>query len=66
MWWAYKSILSELRKKDVETILLSVVFLYVFALAVLNPIGYVFEVTISAFFITPLWSALIGAGDHIL
>lgn len=65
IWWAYKSILSELRKKEVETILLSIVFLYVFALAVLNPIGYVFEVTIAAFFITPLWSVLIGAGDHI-
>ena len=62
---AYKSISLELRKKQVDTVLLSIVFLYVFALAVLNPIGYVFEVTIAAFFITPLWSVLIGAGDHI-
>lgn len=62
---AYKRISSELRKKKVDTILLSIVFLYVFALAVLNPIGYVFEVTIVAFFITPLWSVLIGAGDHM-
>ena len=65
MWGAYKAISSELRKRKVETILLSVVFLYVFALSVLNPIGSVFEVTIAAFFITPLWSVCIGAGDYM-
>lgn len=66
IFWAYKSILLELRKKNIETILLSIVFLYVFALAILNPIGYVFEVTIAAFFITPLWSVLIGSEEHIV
>ena len=66
IWGAYKSISSELRKKKVETILLSIVFIYVFALAVLNPIGYVFEVTIAAFFITPLWSVLIANNSAYL
>lgn len=66
IFWAYKSILFELRKKNIETILLSIVFLYVFALAILNPIGYVFEVTIAAFFITPLWSVLIGSEEYIV
>lgn len=65
IWKAYKSITLELRKKNAETILLTIVFLYVFTLAVLNPIGYVFEVTIVAFFITPLWSVFIGAENHM-
>lgn len=64
IWGAYKSIFSELRTKKVDTVLLSIVFLYVIALAVLNPIGYVFEVTIAAFFITPLWSVLIETRDY--
>lgn len=54
----YKIILSELKSKQTETLLFTIVFMYVVALAVFNPVGYVFEVTIAAFFITPVWSEL--------
>lgn len=57
---SYKTIAWELKRRKVDTRLLSIAFLYVFALATLNPVGYVFEVTIGAFFIVPLWSVLIG------
>ena len=59
----YKWISLELRKQNVPTGLLSIVFGYIIVLSVLNPIGYVFEVTIAAFFITPLWSTLLCAND---
>lgn len=42
-----------------EELVLNVVMLYVLVLSFLNPIGYVFEITIMAFFIMPLWSVLI-------
>lgn len=60
---SYKIISVELKKKGIDTVLLTVVFLYVFALAVLNPVGFVYEVTIAAFFITPLWSVFICSKD---
>lgn len=46
-------------KKGVDTQLLLVSFMYVIALSVFNPIGYVFEVTIAAFFIAPLCCSLL-------
>lgn len=61
---AYKSISTELKNKKTDTILLTIVFLYFIALAILNPIGYVFEVAIVSFFITPLWSCLIVSSDQ--
>ena len=56
---SYKTISVELKKKKIDTFLISLVFLYLLALAILNPIGYVFEVTIAVFFVTPLWSELV-------
>ena len=63
LWCGYKRLSSELNRMAVPTGLLSIVFSYIAGLAVLNPIGFVFEVTIAAFFITPLWSTLLCAGD---
>ena len=42
-----------------DTQLILVSFMYVIALSVFNPIGYVFEVTIAAFFIAPLCNNLL-------
>lgn len=53
---SYKMISAELKKSMFDTLLITIVFLYIIALATLNPVGYVFEVTIAAFFIAPLWS----------
>lgn len=49
-----KIVICELKNKNVSTLFYNVVLLYVFVLAILNPIGYVFEVCIAAFFIVPL------------
>lgn len=57
---SFKLISSEIKSDEYDTRLLFVVFLYVVALLILNPIGYVFEITIAAFFITPLWAQVIN------
>ena len=56
LFGSYKMISAELKKSGIDTLLISIVFMYILALATLNPVGYVFEVTIAAFFIAPLWS----------
>lgn len=56
----YKMLLKEFKEKAIENDLLIVSFLYVFVLSFFNPIGYVFEVTIAAFCIVPMWSNLIS------
>lgn len=59
LFGSYKMISDELKKNGIDTLLISTVFMYILALATLNPVGYVFEVTIAAFFIAPLWSELV-------
>lgn len=61
---SYKMIVRELKLRNVDTLLVTLSFLYVFTLSVLNPVGYVFEVTVAAFFIIPLWSSLICKDSH--
>ena len=56
----YKMLFKEFKEKAIENDLLIVSFLYVFVLSFFNPIGYVFEVTIAAFFIVPIWCNLIS------
>lgn len=58
-----KMITTQLNAMGVGTTLLNVVLLYVLVLSVLNPIGYVFEVVIAAFYVTPLWLMLINDGE---
>ena len=59
LFGSYKMVSVKLKKNGGDTLLISIVFLYVLALATLNPVGYVFEVTIAAFFIAPLWSEFV-------
>lgn len=51
---------KQLNKYGFETKLFSVAFAYVLVLSFFNPIGYVFEVTIAAFFIVPIWQKVIS------
>ena len=46
---------DELKTQKIDRRLFWISTAYVFTLAFFNPIGYVFEVTIVAFFVVPLW-----------
>ncbi len=61
----YRMLKTLYLSRGLELSLLQTSFLYVFVLSILNPIGYVFEVTIVAFFITPIWSSL-TADRHLI
>lgn len=60
---AYKVLMLEIRECEVGHYLLKISFLYVILLSVLNPIGYVFEITITTFFIVPLCVAVVDSGN---
>ena len=51
----YKLVMNSLEEMKYDCSLFKVVSLYVLLLAVFNPINYIFEITIAAYFITPLW-----------
>lgn len=56
---SWRLLVIHMKVIEIDKLLINIVFLYVLALAFLNPVGYVFEVTIAAFFVTPLWSVLV-------
>lgn len=58
--FAYKELKSEIVNCGKNHGLLFVAFVYIFVLSLLNPIGYVFELTIAAFFIVPMVCGFIG------
>lgn len=48
-----------LKNNKTSVILFYIVLVYMLLLSFLNPIGYIFEITITVFFIVPLWAYLI-------
>lgn len=56
---SWKMITSELKRRDVNVQLFHVSMIYLFVLAILNPIGYVFELTIMVFYIVPVFSQVV-------
>lgn len=59
-FYGYGMLKKELKEKGVSIKLTFVSFAFVILLSFFNPIGYVFEVTIAAFFIVPVWCNLIS------
>ena len=55
--WAWKLLSQSIRRYDeqINLYVLSIVFLYLILLGILNPIGYIFELPITVFFIIPVW-----------
>lgn len=62
---SYKVLINKLVDNNIDTTLVKVACLFVFVLSFLNPIGYVFEVTIAAFFIAPMCSWVIYEDESI-
>ena len=59
---------KQMKEAKLDTRLFTVAFLYLLVLSFFNPIGYVFEVTIAAFFIVPIWAKILfvsNKGDEI-
>lgn len=52
---SWKMVTLDLKKHGINANLFHICMCYVLGLSFLNPIGYVFEVTITAFYIVPLW-----------
>lgn len=59
-FYGYNLLKKELKEKGVSAKLIFVSFAFVILLSFFNPIGYVFEVTIAAFFIVPIWCNVIA------
>ncbi len=60
---AFKLIKNGLPLEKRDVFFIGLIFCYVFALSILNPIGYVFEVTIAAFFVVPMGIAYFAKQD---
>lgn len=60
----WKLINFNLKKINIELLLFNICFLYFILLSVLNPIGYVFELSIVTFFITPVFSIIIEKSKY--
>lgn len=56
LYQTYKYIASTMRRMGLPRQLFNVCMLYLIALAFLNPVGYLFEVTIVAFFFVPIYT----------
>lgn len=54
-WQSWKMVTGDLKRQNVRVDLFHIVMLYVLVLCFLNPIGYAFEITIMAFYVTSLW-----------
>ena len=65
-YYSYKIIVAVLRKKNINPSLFRVVCVYILVLAFLNPIGYVFEVTIVGFFIVPIVQIIVGEEKEMI
>lgn len=65
MYVSYKVITVQLKEKSIDTLLTTMVFAYIIALSVFNPIDYLFEIPIAAFFIAPVWSQFILKNNDI-
>lgn len=61
---SWKLLKNKLHSVGSNQLLLNVVCIYLFVLSFFNPIGYIFELTMVAFFVTPLWIVLLESrGD---
>lgn len=56
---SWKILKFNLRCRGYNNLLLNIVFIYILLLSFFNPIGYIFEITIATFFITPIWSIIV-------
>ena len=56
---SWKMIGKEMKNQNVDITLFNIVMFYLIALAFFNDTRYTFEITIAAFFITPIFSAVI-------
>lgn len=52
---SWKKIRNVLKEKGLSYELFNIAVIYVCVLALFNPIGYVFEVTIACYFLVPIW-----------
>lgn len=57
---SWKMVTEDIEKKGYDKLLFNIVCLYLVVLSFFNPIGYIFELTIATFFVTPLWVTVVG------
>ncbi len=62
---AWKILKFNLKYNGYNYFLVNIVFFYTLLLSFFNPIGYIFEITISTFFVAPLWSIIFQDMDRI-
>ena len=59
-YMCWKMVSTELKRSGLDPMLFHISELFLLILSFLNPIGYVFEVTMAGFFIVPLWISVAG------
>ena len=60
-YMCWKMVSTELKRSGLDPMLFHLSALFLLILSFMNPVGYVFEVTVAGFFVVPLWISWMGS-----